>query len=613
MASYNHPGVYVNELALAATPVDVTGSANAAGAIVAQFEQGPSVVTRVASWYEFQTKFGTFNAKYPATYSVWHFFQNGGDTLYVRRVLSPDAVNATVDLYDTAGTPVKVATFTAKYKGDDGNRLRVLVDNRTTTDGFDYYDITVSYDSGAVNTTNADVSTGSGATLQVTSDTADDVILEKFTGVSFDQVDSSDYYVSVLTYGSNYITGTFVAAPTAATALSSYVLPLSGTAKTTTTITSSSGTGTEITHLTASTANIAIGNTVVIAGSSTAGYNGTFVVTGLTANTSFKVAGTTTAAGTGGTAKITFGKAEYTGDTGSLGTLASYTILKEFDVIDQPLVMWIPDVISKLNNSALSNGVLNAAITWAESGNGYVVLDTAPDLAPASAVSAAASYTVSSRAAVYYPHVFIKDVNGNSGAALRKIGPAGAMAGLFLATDRANGPWKTPAGLGTKVQGALALERSFTSAELDVLHVGGSSTTKTPVNAIRQLPGAGIVVMGGRTLKQDSTANRYVAMRRSLIYIKKSLSDLAQFALFESNTEELWARLTTTLGNFLNTYRNQGGLRGTTPDEAYYVKCDAENNSNASIAQGYVNIEIGVSLEYPAEYVVINLSQLTGQ
>lgn len=611
MASYNHPGVYVNELALAATPVDVTGSANAAGAIVAQFEQGPSVVTRVSSWYEFQSKFGTYNAKYPATYSVWHFFQNGGDTLYVRRVLSPDAVNASVALYDTATTPVHVATFTAKYKGDDGNRLRVQLSNKITVNGSDYYDITVTYDSGAANTLNADVSTGSGATLQVTSGTADDITLEKFNAVSFDQVDSSDYYVNVLAYGSNYLTATRVAAPTASlvqTTGTSYVLPLSGTPTTTTTITGSTGTGTVITHTTSSTANIAVGNTVVIAGSTVTGYNGVFVVTGVSANTSFTVAGTTTSSGTGGTASRTFGKAEYTGDIASAGTLASFTILREFDVIDRPLVMFLPDVISKLNNSVWSNTVLNAAITWAESGNGYVVLDTAPDLAPTAAVSAAAGYSVSSRAAVYYPHVFIKDVNGNSGAALRKIGPAGAMAGLFLATDRASGPWKTPAGLGTQVQAALALERSFTSTELDTLH-----SSLTPVNAIRQLPGTGIVVMGGRTLKQDSTANRFVAMRRSLIYINKSLSDLSQFALFESNTEELWARITTTLSNFLNTYRNQGGLRGTTPSEAYYVKCDAENNSNNSIAQGIVNIEVGVSLEYPAEYVVINLSQLTGQ
>ena len=599
--SYNHPGVYVNELALATNPIDTTGSANAAGAIIAQFAQGPSAVTRVSSWYEFSSKFGTFNSKYPATYSVWHFFQNGGDSLYVRRVLSPDAPTPKVDLYDTAGTPIKVATFTAKYKGTDGNNLRVQVNNKITVSGYDYYDITVTYEAGLTGT-----STGSGATLQMATNYLDDIVLEKFTAVSFDQPDISDYYVSVLAYGSNYITGTYVAAPTAA--LSSYVLPLSGTATSTTTITSSSGTGTVITHLTSSTANIALNNTVTIAGSSVTGYNGTFVVTAVTTNTSFTVAGATTTAGTGGTATIAFGRGEYTGDTTNLNTLASFSILKEFDVIDQPLVLWFPDVISKLNNSTWSNTVINAGVTWAESGNGYVVADTLPDLAPAAAVSAAASYSSSSRIAVYYPHVFIKDINGNSGAALRKIGPAGAMAGLYLATDRASGPWKTPAGLGTKIQAALSLERSFSNADLDTLN-----SASTPVNVIRQLPGAGIVVMGGRTLKQDATANRYVSMRRSLIYIKKQLTDLSQFALFESNTEALWARLNASLGNFLNTYRNQGGLRGTTPAEAYYVKCDSENNTAASIANGFVNIEVGVSLAYPAEFVVINLSQLTGQ
>jgi len=119
--------------------------------------------------------------------------------------------------------------------------------------------------------------------------------------------------------------------------------------------------------------------------------------------------------------------------------------------------------------------------------------------------------------------------------------------------------------------------------------------------------------MGGRTLKQDGTANRYVAMRRSLTYIEKSLMDLSQFAVFEPNTETLWARLTTSLGAFLNTYRNQGGLRGATPADAYYIVCDSTNNTTQSIANGFVNIEVGVALEYPAEFVVINLTQIVNQ
>jgi phage tail sheath protein FI len=132
-----------------------------------------------------------------------------------------------------------------------------------------------------------------------------------------------------------------------------------------------------------------------------------------------------------------------------------------------------------------------------------------------------------------------------------------------------------------------------------------------PVNAIRQLPGAGIVVMGARTLLQDGTANKYVNMRRSLIYIEQNLKNIAQFAVFENNDERLWARITSTFSSFLNDYRNQGGLRGATPAQSYYVLCNATNNTASSIQNGIVNIQVGVALEYPAEFVVINLSQMT--
>jgi phage tail sheath protein FI len=138
-----------------------------------------------------------------------------------------------------------------------------------------------------------------------------------------------------------------------------------------------------------------------------------------------------------------------------------------------------------------------------------------------------------------------------------------------------------------------------------------NGTVVTPVNAIRNVPGAGIVVMGARTLLQDGTANRYVNTRRSLIFLNKSLKDLTEFALFENNDERLWTQLRSVLTVFLNGYWNQGGLRGETSAQAFFVKCDAENNPDDSIAQGEVHIEVGVALQYPAEFVVITLSQKT--
>jgi phage tail sheath protein FI len=146
----------------------------------------------------------------------------------------------------------------------------------------------------------------------------------------------------------------------------------------------------------------------------------------------------------------------------------------------------------------------------------------------------------------------------------------------------------------------------FTNSDLDALH-----SNAAPVNAIRDIPGVGVVPMGGRTLLQDGTANRHVAMRRSLIYIRHRIEQIAELALFEANDSRLWDRINTAMGVFLTEYFNQGGLRGNNTSEAYYVKCDEENNNSATIQNGEVHIEIGVALEYPAEFIVITLSQST--
>ena len=100
-------------------------------------------------------------------------------------------------------------------------------------------------------------------------------------------------------------------------------------------------------------------------------------------------------------------------------------------------------------------------------------------------------------------------------------------------------------------------------------------------------------------------------MRRSLIYIEQRLKDITQFALFENNDERLWERLNTVISTFLNDYRNQGGLRGATPSAAYFVKVDSQNNTPTTIANGEVHIQVGVALEYPTEFIVIDLSQKT--
>jgi hypothetical protein len=137
------------------------------------------------------------------------------------------------------------------------------------------------------------------------------------------------------------------------------------------------------------------------------------------------------------------------------------------------------------------------------------------------------------------------------------------------------------------------------------------NSASSPVNPIRQIPGAGLSVMGARTLLQDGTANKYVNMRRSLNYLEKQLNNLTQFAIFENNDEQLWGQIRTSINLFLNEYKNKGGLRGETASQAYFVKCDAENNNATTIANGEIHIQVGVALQYPAEFIVIDLSQKT--
>jgi hypothetical protein len=271
-----------------------------------------------------------------------------------------------------------------------------------------------------------------------------------------------------------------------------------------------------------------------------------------------------------------------------------------WDGIKQTLILNIPGYTDA--------ATVNAAIAYAEYRTDvFVVVDGLNDTVTAQ-LAAAATYTVSSRAAVYYPQITIPDPTaqvGSSSGLTKTIGAGGAVVGLYAATDASRGVFKAPAGLQAKIAGAVSVP-SLTNTDLDNLN-----TASAPVNAIKYTPGAGIVVMGARTLKQGYV-DRYVPVRRTLIYLEKSLTDLTQFAVFEPNDARLWRRLNASVSSFLTGFWNQGGLAGASPSQAFFVKVDSENNPQASIDNGYVTIEVGVALQRPAEYVVIKIGQFDG-
>lgn len=287
-----------------------------------------------------------------------------------------------------------------------------------------------------------------------------------------------------------------------------------------------------------------------------------------------------------------------TGNNGSAVT--SITDFTGLDTVTQSLVLNVPGFTDATT--------VNAAISYAAAREDVFVVVDGLETSVANTLTKAATYTPSSYAAVYYPPLTISDPTaqlGGATGATKVVGAGGAAVGLYAATDSARGVWKAPAGLQARLGGVVSVPK-LTNAELDSLN-----SAAAPVNAIKFVPGSGIVVMGSRTLKLGYV-DKYVPVRRTLIYLRKALKDLTEFALFEPNDPALWRRINATLGGFLTGFWSSGGLSGDTPGDAFFVKCDAENNPQASIDNGEVNIEVGVALQRPAEFVVIKIGQFDG-
>jgi hypothetical protein len=181
------------------------------------------------------------------------------------------------------------------------------------------------------------------------------------------------------------------------------------------------------------------------------------------------------------------------------------------------------------------------------------------------------------------------------------IPPGGAVMGMMARIDATIGVFRAPAGVIATLSNAVGVQTKFTDTELGDLN-------SRNINIIRPVVGAGICAMGGRTRKTFG-ADRYISARRTLISIKESLRRSTQWAVFENNDHRLWSGLRMTADRILRPMWEAGGLAGSSAAEAYYIVCDESTNPPNVIQSGEVRMEIGVALEYPAEFVVIRITQ----
>jgi phage tail sheath protein FI len=234
-------------------------------------------------------------------------------------------------------------------------------------------------------------------------------------------------------------------------------------------------------------------------------------------------------------------------------------------------------------------------------GDRVAVLDTPPGLSPQQVKDWRVDYAGydSKYAALYYPWVKVFDpaTGGNE-----FVPPSGHMSGVWARNDDTRGVHKAPA--NEVVRGAIVVETHLTKNEQELLNPEG-------INCIRAFPGRGIRVWGARTLSSDP-AWRYLNVRRLFNYLEESILGGTQWVVFEPNDDALWAKIRRTVSSFLVMEWRKGALFGLTPGEAFFVKCDRDNNTAESIDAGQVVCEIGVAPVKPAEFVIFRLSQFSG-
>jgi phage tail sheath protein FI len=269
--------------------------------------------------------------------------------------------------------------------------------------------------------------------------------------------------------------------------------------------------------------------------------------------------------------------------------------------VDEITMVCMPDAMTLASNGDDSQlrDLQGKMIAHCEgAGDRMAILDAPANLLPQEILEwrmNAAGYD-SKFATLYYPWIEVMDPLTNQPML---VPPSGHVAGVWCRTDSKRGVHKAPA--NEVVLGANGLGFQVTQAEQGGLN-------KVGINCIRAFPGRGIRVWGARTLSSDPEW-RYINVRRLFNYIAESIMEGTQWSVFEPNDERLWMQLRIAASNFLTRTWREGALFGATPEQAFFVKCDAETNPPEVIEAGQVICEIGIAPVKPAEFVVFRLSQ----
>jgi phage tail sheath protein FI len=613
-----YPGVYIEEIPSGVRPI--VGVATSIAAFIGNFTRGPmNSAVRVLNREAFEREFGGLRSDSLASYGVEQFFLNGGSQAYIVRTASGAPQAPEIVLRNSANT-ADVLTVRAANEGVWGDNLYVDIDWGTPNPGT-AFNLTVNeiVEGTVVNT-------------------------ESFLNLTMTSADTR-YAINVINDQSKLISvasGTVAEPPAQTGTVSQQITDVSALTLTGTLAVDINGSGGSLTLGSAPTtmASLAAALEAAIRAADPSLDRITVRAVGSVGTGAYLQvkAGTDSVAdivdlsndfaddlGFSGVSQqnvqsywlggASAGKqvTNQTSDDGNLPTAAELTAaLTALDPVDIFNILCIPGTDQLPDDQAFM--VASDATTYVEGRRAMYILDPPhADLERNEPVEIEAwmdddgSSLRHRNVAVYYPRIRIPDSLDEF--RLRNMPVSGTMAGLWARIDGERGVWKAPAGIEASLRGVPELEYKLTDAENGVLN-------PLAVNALRTFRVSGNISWGARTMDgADQLASewKYIPVRRLALFIEESLYRGTQFAVFEPNDEPLYGQIRLNIGAFMQNLFLQGAFQGSTPRQAYLVKCDTETTTQDDVNRGIVNIVVGFAPLKPAEFVIIKIQQLAGR
>ncbi len=271
-----------------------------------------------------------------------------------------------------------------------------------------------------------------------------------------------------------------------------------------------------------------------------------------------------------------------------------------------------PDVGSATWNAAAQYCATRRAFLIVDAPSAWGTVAAAETAAPNMLTNILTANTYADSAAIYFPYVLAADPLAQN--LLMPFAPSGMIAGIYADTDAQRGVWKAPAGISASLSGAVALTAGTSGAPVALNDGDSGQLNPLGVNCLRNFPVIGNVVWGARTMTgADALSSpwKYVPIRRLARYIEQSLFQGTQWVVFEPNAEPLWSQIRLDVGAFMQELFSQGAFAGVSPAQAYFVQCDSTTTTPTDAANGIVNIIVGFAPLYPAEFVVIQIQQIS--